>query len=89
MCIDSEALRPVCSVSHMSFLCMTNLLIFIGLKIRENIAGHYMESFLSRVTGKTFPGVYWSPFDDFFHFEFFKKIKHLFEFWRQIVCGRA
>ena len=37
-------------------------------KTRQNVAVTYMESFLSRVTGKTFPWVYWSQFDKFFHF---------------------
>ena len=35
-------------------------------KIRQNVAGQFdLVSFLSRVTGKTFPWVYWSPFDEF------------------------
>ena len=36
-----------------------------------------MESFLSRVTGKTFPGVYWSPFDEFFILKKNKQIRQL------------
>ena len=41
-----------------------------------------MESFLSRVTGKTFPGSNWSPFDEFFGFrkEYYNR---RFEFWHQ------
>ena len=39
-------------------------------KTRQNVAVTYMESFLSRVTGKTFPGSDWSPFDEFFIFRF-------------------
>ena len=46
----------------------------------QNVADHYhMESFLSRVTGKTFPRVYWSPFDEFLHF-LFKYVAKLFEY---------
>ena len=44
-----------------------------------------MESFLSRVTGKSFPGVYWSPFDELFIFGFRKE---QFEFWRQNLSAR-
>ena len=33
-----------------------------------------LVSFLSRVTGKTFPWVYWSPFEDFFIFRLKKHI---------------
>ena len=43
-------------------------------KTCQNVAGHtYMESFLSRVTGKTFPWLDWSPFDEFFVFRFEKR----------------
>jgi len=43
-----------------------------------------MESFLSRVTGKTFPGVYWSPFDEFFIFEKHCEVTKI-QIWRRTV----
>ena len=34
-----------------------------------------LVSFLSRMTGKTFPWPYWSPFDEFFKKKKMKKLK--------------
>ena len=72
-----SCLKPFSAILRFFDFELSHTVLQLIKRTCQNIAGHYMENFLSLVTEKTFPGVYRSSFDDFFHF--------LIQNWRQVV----